>query len=226
MVESISIKRLSADTDPSGSQWAAVRELCCRTANDGAAIAAERWPLFGEIWIEPYRQLLPDWTYVAVVEGRVVGYLTGCPDTATFARRQFVRCTMPLLPHIVFGRFRGDSYGKRFARQQLGLEKSVERRFPLPARRQIAAAFPAHLHMNVDADYRHGGVGTRLMMQYVDDLQRVQIPGVHLFCGGVPVPFYTRMGFCELAVTPVRGQNVHAMGLSLSSLRSHSLDVA
>jgi len=67
MVESISIKRLSADTDSSGSQWAAVRELCCRTANDGAAIAAERWPLFSEIWIEPYRELLPNWTYVAIV---------------------------------------------------------------------------------------------------------------------------------------------------------------
>ena len=215
MDKSITIKRLSADTDPRGSQWAAVRELCCRAASDGAAIAAGRWPLFGEIWIEPYRELLSDWTYVALLEERVVGYLTGCPDTASFARRQFVHCTLPLLRQIVFGRFRGDSYGKRFARQQLGLEKSAVRCFPRPVRRQIAAAFPAHLHMNVDADYRHAGVGTRLMMHYVDDLRRVRIPGVHLYCGGVPVPFYTRLGFCELAVIRVRGHAVHAMGLSL-----------
>ena len=68
MDKSISIKRLSADSDSSGSQWAAVRELCCRAANNGAGIAAERWPLFGEIWIEPYRKLLSDWSYVALFE--------------------------------------------------------------------------------------------------------------------------------------------------------------
>jgi len=215
MGKSISIKRLADDTDPSGSRWAAVRQLCCRAANDGAGIAAGRWPLFGEIWIEPYRKLLPNWSYVALLDERVIGYLTGCPDTASFARREFVRCTLPLLRQIVIGCFRGDSYGQRFARQQLGLEKSVARCFPMPVRRQIAAAFPAHLHMNVDSDYRHSGVGTRLLTHYVDDLRRVRIPGVHLFCGGTPVPFYTRVGFCELAVTQVRGHDVHAMTLSL-----------
>ena len=215
MDKSISIKRLSADSDSSGLQWAAVRELCCRAANNDAGIAAERWPLFGEIWIEPYRKLLSDWSYVALFDARVVGYLTGCPDTASFARRQFVRCTLPLLRQIFFGRFRGDSYGQRFARQQLGLEKSAARCFPRPVRRQIAAAFPAHLHMNVASEYRHGGVGTRLLMHYVDDLRRLRIPGVHLYCGGVPVPFYTHLGFCELAVTRVRGHDVHAMALSL-----------
>jgi hypothetical protein len=46
-------------------------------------------------------------------------------------------------------------------------------------------------------------------------LRRVRIAGVHLFCGGVAVPFYTRMGFCGLAAAPVRGHDVHAMGLSL-----------
>ena len=215
MDKSLLIQRLSAHTDPSGARWAAIRELCCRAANDGAGIASERWSLFGEIWIEPYRKLLPDWSYAALLEERIIGYLTGCPDSASFARRQFVRCTLPLLRQVVFGRFRGDSYGQRFARQQLGLEKSVGRCFPRAVRRQLAAAFPAHLHMNVDSDYRNAGVGTRLLTHYVDDLRRARIPGVHLYCGGVPVPFYTRAGFCELAVTRVRGHDVHAMTLSL-----------
>lgn len=69
--------------------------------------------------------------------------------------------------------------------------------------------------MNVDSDHRRDGIGTRLIARYVDDLRRARIAGVHLFCGGVPVPFYTRMGFCDLAATPVRGHNVHAMGLRL-----------
>ena len=80
--------------------------------------------------------------------------------------------------------------------------------------------------MNVDAGYRRSAIGTRLIERFVDDLRQQQIPGVHLLCGGGPVPFYTRMGFCELAATSVRGHHVHAMGLSLSALRSHSLDLA
>ena len=226
MFDGILIKKLATHPHVDLATWAAVRDLCCRTGNNGDPIPAQRWELFGKIWIEPYQVLMPEWSYVALADRRVVGYLTGCPDSASFSRRRFVLCTLPLLAQIAFRRFRTEASGRRFMRQSLWMERSVDRSFSRPERRQIRRGFPAHLHMNVDAGYRRSAIGTRLIERFVDDLRQQQIPGVHLFCGGGPVPFYTRMGFCELAATSVRGYHVHAMGLSLSALRSHSLDLA
>lgn len=215
MGNKISIERISTElvTDP--SIWTAVRDLCCRTGDGGDPISTERWELFARIWIEPYRVLMPEWSYVALADQRVVGYLTGCPDTSRFARNYFVRCALPLLGQIVFGRYRGDPYGKRFARQTLWLETSAVRSFPRPIRYRLLRQFPAHLHMNVDAEFRRGGVGRRLIERFIQDLRQRRVPGVHLFCGAAPVPFYTRMDFSELAVVSVRGNLVHAMVLQL-----------
>jgi len=215
MTNDISIERVSAELNANRPVWPAVGELCCRTGNDGAPIPVERWELFERVWIEPYRVLIPEWSYVALADLRVVGYLTGCPDTERFARRCFVRCTVPLLRQIAFGRYRGDAYGKRFARQELRLETNVVRSFSQTVRRQIPQQFPAHLHMNVDAEFRRAGVGRRLIEQFVKDLRQQRISGVHLFCGAAPVGFYSRMGFGELAVVNVRGNPVHAMVLPL-----------
>ncbi len=214
MNQQIEIERLT-DGVTSVPLWTAVREICCRTGNDGAAIPAERWEIFGRIWIEPYRLLASDWTYVAFANGAAVGYLTGCPDTVSFARRHFIHCALPLIGQSVFGRYRHDGYGRRFARQALWLERSALRSFPWALRRALPRSHPAHLHMNVDADYRRSGVGTHLLQRYCDDLRRAGIPAVHLFCGAAPVPFYRRNGFRELAAVAVRGHPVHAMALDL-----------
>jgi len=211
----VSIERISAAVETEPSIWTDVRELCCRTGNDGNPIPIERWELFGRIWIDPYRVLIPDWSYVALADRRVVGYLTGCPDTSHFARQCFIRCALPLLWHIAFGRYRGDPYGRGYARRAMWLETSAVRSFPRLTRRRLLRQFPAHLHMNVEADFRQHGVGTGLVERFVEDLRQRQLSGVHLFCGAAPVPFYTRVGFSELAAAHVRGRTVHVMVLSL-----------
>lgn len=185
MHDKIVIERITAVSLAAAPPWAAVRELCCRTGDDGAAIPADRWQEFANIWIEPYREYLPDWTYLALADGQLVGYLTGCPDSASFAR------------------------------QHLGVANNVARHFPQSVRRRIADSFPAHLHMNIDAGHRRGGVGTSLLQKYIDGLRQARIAGVHLFCGSAPVPFYRRNGFSELTAAQARGHNVHAMVLSL-----------
>jgi GNAT superfamily N-acetyltransferase len=208
----VTVRRLSADP-AAGSTWAGVRELCCRTGDNGEPIARERWDFFARLWIEPYEKLLPHWTYVAEVEGALAGYLTGCPDSARFATAKFWRLTLPLLAAIAAGRYRKVPGAHQFARQALGLTPRVQCRFSRSVQQAIAAAYPAHLHVNIDADSRRLGIGRRLIEEYRADLRAARIPGVHLFCGPDPVEFYRRLGFHELGRVETAGIPVFAFGI-------------
>jgi ribosomal protein S18 acetylase RimI-like enzyme len=212
MMLEVTVRRLSADP-AAGSTWAEVRQLCCRTGDNGDPIAPERWDFFARLWIEPYEKLLPQWTYVAEVEGALAGYLTGCPDSARFARAKFWRHTLPLLAAMAAGRYRRVPGTHQFARQALGLTSGVECRFSRSVQEAIAVAYPAHLHINVDAGYRRLGIGRRLIEEYWADLRAARIPGVHLFCGRDPVEFYRRLGFHELGRVETGRISVFALGI-------------
>src|SRR5262249_32310733 len=141
------------------ADWHAVRTLCCETGNGGNPIDRARWPLFGDLWIGPYQRLVPTWTYVAEADGRVVGYLTGCPDTAAFRRARRLRVTLPLLVRIALGRYGWTPDARRTVRLALGLGRGVESRLAPSMPAGFAHTYPAHLHMNVDAEYRRQGIG-------------------------------------------------------------------
>src|SRR6185312_12630729 len=112
----------------SPADWQAVRNLCCRTGNGGDPIDPARWPLFAELWVGPYQRLAPEWTYVAEMDGRVVGYLTGCPDTAAFRRARRFRVTLPLLVAIACRRFPWNADARRAVRMALRLDRGLESR--------------------------------------------------------------------------------------------------
>jgi hypothetical protein len=84
--ESITIRRLSPTPGIETILWQSIRELCCRTGNNGYPIASAQWDFFPRLWIDPYEKLLPNWTYVAEIDPIVIAYLTGCPDSKKFAR--------------------------------------------------------------------------------------------------------------------------------------------
>jgi GNAT superfamily N-acetyltransferase len=202
----------------SADDWAAVRAICCRTGVAGEPVEPERWPLFGELWIGPYQQLRPEWTYVAEVGGQVAGYLTGCPDTAAFEQARPWAVTLRLLLRLARGRYAWNADARRFVRRALGLVPTPEARFPAALRRQLLRDYPAHLHMNVDAPFRRAGVGSALVARYGADLEARRVPGVHLFCGPDPRPFYTRLGFRELAAIELpSGGRVHALARPLAA---------
>src|SRR5262249_45055186 len=172
--------------------------------------------VFAEVWIGPYQRLVPEWTYVAETERLIVGYLTGCPDGAAFRRARRFRFTLPLLIAIACGRYGWTIDARRTVRLALRLTRGVESHLAPGLPGGFARAYPAHLHMNVEAEYRRRGVGTVLIERYAHDLRAVRVPGVHLFCGAEPRPFYARNGFADLAsleVTP--GRWVYVMGRRL-----------
>ncbi len=175
----VSVRRLSASPAVDGAAWAAVHGLCCRTGDNGDPIAPERWELFARIWIEPYEKLLPEWTYVAENAATVVGYLTGCPDSQKFFRMRW-RATLPLLMAIAGGRYRHVADTRGLVKRAVGLGKSAEGCFSRSLRQRIALAYPAHLHINIDAGYRRMGIGGRLIEDYFTGLRSHGVRGVHL----------------------------------------------
>ncbi len=208
----VTVRRLSTVVAIEKREWRAVKELCCRTGNNGAPIAPDRWQFFGRLWIEPYEKICPQWTYVAEAGALVVGYLTGCPNTRAFVRAKLRRFALPLLIDIALGRYPGSGDARRYVRQILRLERSPESLVPSEIREAISREYPAHLHMNVEAAWRGLGVGTKLIARYFYDLQSANISGVHLYCGADPVPFYRRQGFGELARTIFRDRPLYALG--------------
>ena len=214
-MQNLIVRRLSASPAADSAAWAAVRELCCRTGDNGAPIARERWEFFSRIWIDPYQKLLPQWTYVAEIDAAVVGYLTGCPDSKGFYRRRAWRVSLPLLTEILCGRYGHTPETKAYVCRALGIRKSAEQCFSRKLHQSIAQDYPAHLHVNVDAGYRRSGIGRRLMETYFADLAGARRRGVHLFCGDDPVPFYRRVGFQALESIEIRGGRIFVMGRRL-----------
>ena len=210
--ETVTVRRLSSGTVELSRDWAAVYELCCRTGNNGEPVAADRWDFFGRLWVEPYKIIVPQWTYVAETKNLVVGYLTGCPDTNGFTRTKLWKFSMPLLADVVRGHYPGNRDAWRFAKQLLSLEKTPERVFPRRLVVELRHNYPAHLHMNVEADWRASGIGTKLAEQFFADLHAAGVPGVHLYCGVPPLKFYEKQGFKNLSQVLFRGAPVYALG--------------
>ena len=81
----------------------------------------------------------------------------------------------------------------------------------------FTADYPAHLHVNLDADYRGRRIGERLVETLCRALADEGIPGIHVVTGREQrnVGFYQRLGFSELARTPRGGTEVLCLGRRL-----------
>lgn len=218
----IAIPRMRGNSDvvirhATAGDWKAIRDLCCLTGRQGDPIECGRWPFFAELWVGPYERLRPGWAYVAEAAGRVVAYLTGCPDSARFRRERAVHCTLPLALRVVAGRYPASVDGRRFLARTLGLIADPERRLRREAlSRDVDRRYPAHLHMNVSANRRRQGVGQALVRRYVADLEAQAVPGVHLVCGRAPRAFYLGLGFADLGAIEFRaGVWVYGLGRRL-----------
>lgn len=174
----------------SPADWPAIARLCEDTGRPGGEPVddGERGP-FGEHWVGPYRDLRPDWTWVAVADGEVVGYLTGCPDTMAFEKERRARKPQP------------DS-------REL---------FPPSTRVKLWTEHPAHLHMNVAAGFRRGGLGTAMLRAFFAELKKAGVPSIHVICGPTAKRSWERMGFrVEAEVEAVPGVVVSALAQPLA----------
>lgn len=81
----------------------------------------------------------------------------------------------------------------------------------------ITSQYPAHLHINLAAQFRSGGIGSRLLSAFLDHVRARGAPGVHIVTGkGMRnVGFYARNGFSLMAEAPWKAGHVVIMARAL-----------
>ena len=175
----VSIRRAEA------SDWNGLSSVCADSGAAGEPVDVSEREAFAAHWIGPYRDLRPDWTWVAESDGKVVGYLTGAPDTLDFEKE----------------------------RRRVFNPPPDSRDFFSPAiRLKLWTEHPAHLLMNVAADFRGMGVGSKFLQSFFTELRRKKVPSAHLICGPASYPFFERMAFrAEAVVSPAPGLILRAM---------------
>ncbi len=151
-------------------------KIAADTAYFGEPIEAylEDRRIFLDSFYAYYTDLEPEHVWIADAGGELAGFLTGCVDTA---RQQQLTRKM-ILPRVRRRFLRGGyRIGPRALRYQMELILAGLRREGTQVDLQ---RYPAHLHINVAANWRGHGLGRRLMLAYLDQLRSLGIPGVHL----------------------------------------------
>jgi ribosomal protein S18 acetylase RimI-like enzyme len=155
--------------------------------------------LFLDAFYVYYTDLEPAHSWVACVEGKVVGFVVGAIDTV----RQQRRWRRQVLPRVVWRALRGRYHlGRSTWRYTARVAHAALRgEFAQPN----LVAYPAHLHINVDRQWRGRGIGRGLISAYLGQLRRLGVPGVHLGTtdlNRVACRLYEKTGFQLLDARP------------------------
>lgn len=152
----------------------AIEDICYQTGFMGNS-AENFWghkTSFVEMWVAPYMDQEPDSLYVAVKDEKVVGYLTGCLNTATGPNLDALMMAT-ITKHKLF--FRLGTAGFLFR----GMLDSLRDRHT--ANGELThARWPAHLHINLLSEARGTGLGSLLMNAWLEQLRQRAVPGCYL----------------------------------------------
>jgi ribosomal protein S18 acetylase RimI-like enzyme len=172
----------------------ALMKIAADTAFFGAPIETylEDRKIFLDSFYAYYTDYEPEHTWVALAENQVAGFLTGCSDT--LRNKKILR--QIIYPKVIWRAITGKYHpGSKTWVYFSGIRRA-QRRHEFPE--ADPQRYPAHLHINVDENWRGVGIGFRLMQSYLDQLIYEKVPGVHLGTSSeneVACRLYTRMGF-------------------------------
>jgi ribosomal protein S18 acetylase RimI-like enzyme len=176
----------------------AVYDICVRTADAGGdargQFGDER--LVGDVFAAPYVTLEP--ATARILDdgtGQAVGYIVGTRDTEQFVRR-YRDEWIPLV---------GDRYDDDTDERDQWLIALHQR----PERMLVPelAGYPAHLHIDLLAEWQGRGQGRALMTSFLSGLHEAGAGRVHLSMSPSNTSaraFYDRLGFKEIAVPAER----------------------
>jgi len=158
-------------------------------------------PSEAAVYLDPYMDLAPDSLFLAVLDGALVGYLTGCLDSSALPGES-ERMVRAIRKHRLILR-RGPA--AFFARSTVDAAMAAVRRRPIPGD-FTDPRWPAHLHINLEPRARGTGAADSLMEEWFARLRATGSPGCHLqtLCENTrAVRFFQRMGFVPHGPTPL-----------------------
>jgi len=162
----------------------AIRRLCCETGFLGEPIEAvfSDRQLFADYLTSYYTDWEPESTWVGVVDGEVVGYLTACKRW-NLNRIWSVAVIPKLLARVLGGLIRGryDARDKKFLRWIL---MQGWRESPVTPKRS------AHFHFNAHKQHRRMNMMRDLIVTMLEELKKAGVPRVH----GQMATFESRRG--------------------------------
>jgi len=84
---------------------------------------------------------------------------------------------------------------------------------------ELAARYPAHLHVNLAPQYRNRGIGAQLITTFAADAAHAGAHGMHVItaAGARNIGFYARNGFHELARTGRNDREIVLLGRELEA---------
>jgi ribosomal protein S18 acetylase RimI-like enzyme len=178
-----------------------VLEIAADTAffGDPVEFFMEDRRLFCDAMYRYYTKLAWQYGWVAEDDGTLLGFVVGSADTRIH-RRNYVMYILPgLAARLLAGRYH---IGSRTRQYIYGL---VRTRLKHGALQADLNRYPAHLHINVVAAARGHGLGWKLLQAYLDQLQQLAVPGVHLHTtdhNQAACKLYEKMGFRLLDARP------------------------
>ena len=188
------------------SDLCALYRICLLTG-DGGSDAAPLYrdgELLGHYYVAPYAVFEPDVCFTLTQDGVPCGYMLGARDSAAFS----ARCERDWFPTL---RERYSLPPAEDASADAGMIRAIHRGYhPHPE----AAAYPAHLHIDLLPIAQGQGWGRKLMETFLDRLRALSVPAVHL---GVSarntraIAFYERIGFHLIQAYP--GWSAYGMHL-------------
>jgi len=186
----------------------ALADVCLRTADagtDGTGILDDD-DIWAAVFVLPYAARHPDLAFVVETDdGRPAGYAVATDDTDAF-EEWFRTAWWPR-----FANRWPRPVGEPSSRQDRVLSYAYGRRADAEP---FAAAYPAHLHIDLLPELQGQGWGRRLIAALTDALRAAGVPGVHLVAAGTnagAIAFYERLGFIRLDAPA----DVAAFGMAL-----------
>lgn len=180
-----------------------VRRICYETADAGhsAQVFFADRDIFSDAVTRYYTDFQGDSLWVAESAGRVVGYLCGCFDTVRYNRIM----TATIIPRIFLKAcVRGLFFRRYFWRIIRGMMITwVRGGYNRPS---FLAAYPAHMHIDIEADFRAHGIGRLLMESFFTQARAHGICGIHLSTrqdNPSACVFFEKLGFRVLGRYPV-----------------------
>jgi hypothetical protein len=156
---------------------ASIRQICCVTAfrNTGARAVFGNEDACADYWTKYYTDVESTLTYVAELDGQVVGYVLGCFDsrrhTSVMARRIAPRVLVRVLRDVAIGRYR-DSALRAYLRW--AALWSWRETLPVPV-----ADYPSHYHINVVPAGQNQRLYSRLSLAFLEGVEQAGGGNVH-----------------------------------------------